>query len=232
MKAVDLFKAHGQPFSTISVVTEASLDCPDEIFDFFYELRPERVAFSIEEAEGSNKESSLYRERLVGRVEEFFYRLAIRNFFCAQPLRIREIEGVLTGLSAPPGRTNRSQETELGWIVSVGKTGDVSFFSPELLTTVGRDGLPMIDGNLHDEGFASLLTAATTRQKQDEIGRGVEKCAADCVYFGHCGGGSPANKHFETGRFDVSETWYCQLAKKATVRGVLRAISDCRSSAH
>lgn len=231
IRAARQFKSRGLPFSTISVVTEKSLSRVGEIFDFFTELRPERVAFSIEEAEGSNAQSSLYNDTLTHRVEEFFYQLAMRNFASSEPLRIREIESVLTAVAAPVGRTSRSQEVELGWIVTIGMSGDLAFFSPELLTTIDSSGNSMAVGNILDTDFNALIDAETTKTLQNQIQLGVESCASTCSYYHYCGGGSPANKHFETGRFDVTETRYCQLAKKATVRGVLRAISDSKVAA-
>lgn len=225
MAGVRLLRQEGVPFTTIAVISRESLACADEIFEFFAELRPERLAFSIEEAEGSNARSSLYREELVAEVETFFERVTTLNLRLARPLRIREVEHVLTALIAPSGRVETSQETALGWIVSVGARGDVAFFSPELLTTLQADGESSAVGNLLTSSLGDLLSAQKTRAQAAAIQAGVARCRESCAYFSHCGGGSPANKYFESQRFDVSETWYCRLAKQATVRGVLRAIA-------
>src|SRR5208283_1786235 len=126
------------------------------------------------------------------------------------PLRIREVESVLAGLIAPPGRTGVSQETRLGWIVTIGTNGDVALFSPELLTTRQANGEYATVGNILEQDFSTILYGERTRSLATEIGKGVGLCRSTCSYFAHCGGGSPANKYFETQRFDVSETWYCR----------------------
>ena len=49
----------------------------------------------------------------------------------------------------------------------------------------------------------------------DEIRRGVHACERTCRYFRWCGGGAPANKLFETGGFDATETMHCRLRRQA-----------------
>ena len=224
MDAVRLLRQENIPFTAIAVVTKDALDHADEIFEFFAALKPERIGFSVEEAEGANARSTLYRPELIQKVETFFQRIAELNFAQSEPLRIREVESVLAGLIAPPGRKGVSQETRLGWIVTIGTNGDVALFSPELLTTRQASGEFATVGNILKQDFSTILYGERTRNLAIEIGKGVGLCRSTCSYFAHCGGGSPANKYFETQRFDVSETWYCRVSKQATVRGVLRAI--------
>jgi uncharacterized protein len=225
MAAARRLHAAGIGFTNIATVTEDSLSSPDEIFDFFQELRPKKLAFSIEEAEGANPCSTLYQDAMLDRVAAFFQRIALRNFASPSPLRIREIESVIAALIAPAGRFGQSQETELGRIIAIGTRGDVAVFSPELLTTRQSDGRFLTVGNILDQPFDDILNGDVVRSQSSEIEKGVDACRATCRFFGYCGGGSPANKYFETGRFDISETWYCRVAKKATVRGVLKAIA-------
>ena len=226
MQSISMLRDAAIPFSTISVVTSESLGRADEIFEFFNELEPSRVGFSIEEAEGVNCESSLYRDSLLELVERFFFSLAMRNFQAAKPLRIREIDAVLAALVESRVRVGTSQEVELGWIVAIGTGGDVALFSPELLTTRSRNGQIMTVGDIRTQSFTEIVSSEKARHQAEQILRGVSACRFSCEYFPHCGGGSPANKYFEFERFDVAETWYCRVAKKATVRGILRAIAE------
>ncbi len=39
-------------------------------------------------------------------------------------------------------------------------------------------------------------------------------CREGCAYFPFCGGGAPANKHFENGTFASTETLSCRLHLK------------------
>lgn len=225
METVARLREESITFTNIATVTRDSLAVAEDIFAFFSDLAPEKLAFSIEEAEGANSTSTLYREDMLGRIEDFFFKMADLNFRSPAPLRIREVESVIASLIAPEGRLKISQEAELGRIVAIGITGDVALYSPELLTTRRTDGSYATVGNILEQSLAEICAGEAARQQHEEIARGVEMCHANCSYYGYCGGGSPANKYFETNRFDSSETWYCRIAKQATVRGVLRAIA-------
>jgi uncharacterized protein len=40
---------------------------------------------------------------------------------------------------------------------------------------------------------------------------GISRCKKTCRYFAVCGGGSPANKFYENGSFNSTETLKCRL---------------------
>jgi uncharacterized protein len=54
-----------------------------------------------------------------------------------------------------------------------------------------------------------------------EFVEGVEACRSTCPYFGFCGGGHAANRFFEHGRFDGTETEHCRNSKMSLLEGVL-----------
>ncbi len=213
------------PFTNIATLTSDSLDHADEIFDFFFALGPAKLAFNIEEAEGANAVSSLYRKEFVEKVESFFARIAELNFKSSKPFRIREIESVLTSLAIRPSQWRTSQETEFGRIVAIGVNGDVALFSPELLTTIRVDGSRAVVGNLLNSDFQEIIESSSATLLKHAIDDGVAICRSNCDFFDFCGGGSPANKYYEHHRFDVAETWFCRLSKKAATKGILRAIN-------
>lgn len=55
---------------------------------------------------------------------------------------------------------------------------------------------------------------------------GVEKCRAECAYFGACAGGAPANKYFENGSFATTETRYCRYAIQVPTQLVLQDLEE------
>lgn len=228
MRGISRLREAEIPFTAIAVVTDAALDRPDDIYDFFDELRPEVVGFSIEEAEGDNAISSLYEKRQAERVEHFFRRLAQRTFESSNPIRIREIDATLRPFLCESTGTHVSQEVRMGWIVAIGANGDVALFSPEHLTTRQPDGNTLAVGNILTQTLDEIFAGEAARKQRDEIARGVEACSRSCRYFRYCGGGSPSNKYFEKGRFDVTETQYCRLAKQALSRGIMNTILDSR----
>ena len=82
-------------------------------------------------------------------------------------------------------------------------------------------------GNVHreraggDSGESGVPAAFN-----EEIERGVERCRQSCEYYEICLGGAPANKLFENGRFDSTETLFCRLAKKAVIDVVLERMES------
>jgi len=155
-------------------------------------------------------------------------RLAALNFETGKPLRIREVETVLRVLLSLRSGTTRSQESMLGAIVSVGCGGDVAFFSPELLTSSYLGRGRVVAGNLGSETFEEIFEKLIVAEMAAGINARIEGCRTECEFFHFCGGGSPANKLYERGRFDVTETWYCRVAKQAAVRGVLKAVAEAQ----
>ena len=214
-------RERGIPFHVITVLTRASLDYPDELFDFYQSHGIDRVGFNIEEIEGPNTSSSLSapsaRSALVGFLSRF-YDLAERS---VTPLYVREFEGmrgaILHGSGTPP---LDHQSTPMA-ILSVDCEGNFSTFSPELL------GLPSAHyggfalGNIQKNTIAEALASARLQGMERDIRAGIERCRVNCPYFNYCGGGAPVNKYFENGSFDSTETMFCRLSRQAVVDVVL-----------
>jgi uncharacterized protein len=215
MRAVRLLQNQGLPFHVITVLTEPALDHPDRLFDFYVGNGITEVGFNIEEIEGVNTGSSL-----AGHGVETKFRQFIKRFFelvWAAPgqLKVRELESAIALLlSDEPARDEQNVPFA---IVSVGHDGKMSTFSPELLGMrhTRFDGFAF--GHVATHRLADLEHAARYRTISDEIRRGVEACQRECGYFRWCGGGAPANKLFETGRFDATETMHCRLTRQVVL---------------
>ena len=78
-------------------------------------------------------------------------------------------------------------------------------------------------GNVLDDPAAGDPGAAPrgTPAGSAEFLAGVEACRAPCPYFGFCGGAHAANRYFEHGRFDGTETEHCRNSKIRLLEGVL-----------
>jgi uncharacterized protein len=224
MRAVRLLQDQGVGFHVITVLTERALDHPERLFDFYVQNEIREVGFNVEEIEGVNTRSSL-----AGRNVETKFRQFIKRFFelvWAAPgrFKVRELETAIAHiLSDEPVRDEQNLPFA---IVSVGYDGMISTFSPELLGARHSrfDGFAF--GHLATHRLSDLEHTALYQTISGEIRRGVEACQRDCRYFRWCGGGAPANKLFETGRFDATETMHCRLTRQVMLDEVMGVIES------
>jgi uncharacterized protein len=108
--------------------------------------------------------------------------------------------------------------------VSVSHDGAISTFSPELLGAHHPRFGDFAFGHVAAHGLADVAGGAPFLAVSREIRRGVEACRHDCRYFRWCGGGAAANKLFETGRFDTTETMHCRLTRQVVLDEVIAGI--------
>jgi sulfatase maturation enzyme AslB (radical SAM superfamily) len=164
MRAVRLLQAQGLAFHVITVLTEAALDDPERLFEFYVRNRIADVGFNLEEIESANTRSSLAS----AGVERPF-----RPSFWAPVMPALAV--LLLAMSPPTG----------------------------------------LEDVKHAPNFRTI---------NDEVQSGVDACERTCRYFRWCGGGAPANKLYETGRFDATETMHCRLTRQAVFDAVITAI--------
>jgi uncharacterized protein len=216
LRGIHLLHEHGIPFQVITVLTADSLDYPDELFDFYREHGVRSVGFNVEEIEGPHTASSLQRAGTPERFRRFLTRFLELACAADPPLMVRELETAASVL--PPGRRcgpgSRTQENRPWAIVNVDCEGNFSTYSPELLGVSSPTHDSFTLGNVATDPLDAVLASARFRRLEDEIGRGVEMCRADCAYFPFCGGGPPANKYYENGTYASTETVFCRLHKQ------------------
>ena len=78
-------------------------------------------------------------------------------------------------------------------------------------------------GSVLTTSLAEIVSAAAEAPQGwiAEYLSGVEACRAECAYFGFCGGAHAANRFFEHGRFDGTQTRHCRNSKIFLLEGVL-----------
>jgi uncharacterized protein len=101
--------------------------------------------------------------------------------------------------------------------------GNVTLISPELAGFRSDRFGDFACGNVLAHDLDVLIERGSRSAWVAEYRRGLAQCHSTCPYFEFCGGGHPANRYFEHGRLDVTETNYCQNGKIALVEGVLDA---------
>lgn len=217
MRGIANLQRNDIPFHVITVLTRESLDYPDELYAFYVEHGIDQVGFNIEEIEGPNQRSSLAAPESERRYREFlarFYDLAVRR---QPPLHVREFDSAVAAILAAEGDPPRLQETAPFAIISVDCDGNFSSFSPELLGLPSDEYGDFVLGNVHTDAFATAAQSPRFEAIDAAIGAGIERCRATCGYFRVCGGGAPANKYFENGSFDSTETLFCRFTRQAMV---------------
>jgi uncharacterized protein len=229
LRGIQLLQQNQIEPSIIMVLTQYALDYPDEIWHFFAEHGLTHLAFNVEEIEGVHKQSSLAGDETFARYKRFFRRLLELREQCEPPPFVRELDRLLKSVRYTDRYADRKtggQENEPLAILSFDYEGNVSTFSPELLTMNHPDYGNFRFANVFDGTLEDMLTSQKFGDMNAQIQRGVSRCRASCQYFAFCGGGAPSNKLCENNAFDSTETMHCKLGKQAIVDAVLDYLED------
>lgn len=212
------------PFHVITVLTRDSLLSARDLFEFYLDIGATNVGFNIDEIEGDNDWSSLNTDHVDDDVRRFFGEMY--DLCEAHPgrLRIREIDGAVHAIAHPESDSYGNPLAEPLRMLSVAANGDISTFSPELLGYGSKRHGSFAFGNVYAGGLSQMVRDPRYMSVDAEIRAGLAKCASSCEYFQLCRGGAPANKFFENGTFDSTETLFCRLTKKAVVDVVLQRL--------
>ncbi len=213
VRAVRLLQDQGLPFHVITVLTAPRSTIPTGCLISMSPTESAEVGFNIEEIEGVNANSSFTESGVETKFREFIRRFFQRVWAAPGLLKVREFESTIALLlSDEPVRDEQNLPFA---IISVGHDGTLSTFSPELLGMRHSRFRGFAFGHVATHSLADLAQDGLYRAINTEIQRGVEACQRDCRYFRWCGGGAPANKLFETGRFDTTQTMHCRLTRQA-----------------
>jgi uncharacterized protein len=225
MRAVRLLQDERISFHVITVLTDGALDRADDLFDFYVQNGISEVGFNIEEIEGAHRGSSLTRDSAERKYRSFIRRFFDRMLQAPERIRVREFESA-AGVILKDESVFDEQNVPFA-VVSIAVDGGISTFSPELLDARHpRFASGFGFGTVWESSPANCASHPRFVAIADEIKRGVELCRSECRYFRWCGGGAPANKLFETGRFDVSETMHCRFTRQVVFDEALASLEQ------
>jgi uncharacterized protein len=218
MRGIGLLRRHRVEFSVIAVVSDPTPELAAELYEFFAELGCAVLGVNIEEQEGVNVRSNDFDARAVTG-----FWAALTEAWRRNPvLKVREIERVLGYVAAEfEGRADQFLPSAIDPFPTVTHDGDVVLLSPELAGFTDHRGGGFAIGNVLCTSLASLVAAAASQPWVAEFRAGLGACRATCPYFGFCGGAHAANRYFELGRFDATETDHCRNSKIRLLEGVL-----------
>ena len=230
MDGVAALRRHGLPFSVLCVVSRPTPGLAAELYEYFLDLGCDVLGINIEEQEGVNQRGNAIRAPRCGLLAR------ARGGVAARPAHPRARDRVGAAVrrqrcwTAPPTtccpphstRSRRSADD-----------GSVVLLSPELAgftdAALRRLRHPATSSTTP---LAEILAAPErTAGWMREFLAGVEACRSTCPYFGFCGGAHAANRYFEHGRFDGTETDHCRNSKIRLLEGVLDHAGDGDPSA-
>lgn len=225
MKGIELLKKNDIDFSIIAVLTDFSLQYPDELYVFFRDLGVKSVGFNVEEKEGCHTKSSMdykMQEKYRNFLNQFIKSIREGDFKLYQ----REYNKILNSILYRSDNFKNGLVTPLSTI-TVDIKGNFTAFSPELLTLKDRLHGNYIFGNVNTILFSEIFHDPHFVNIYSEIVKGVEMCKATCEYFSICGGGAPSSKINENGTFASTETNYCVYNIKIPTDIILKDLESC-----
>ncbi|SCG68063.1 uncharacterized protein GA0070560_1275 [Micromonospora halophytica] len=228
VRGVEALRRHGLPFSALAVVGRPGPGLATELYDYFLDLGCDVLGVNIEETEGVNTRGNAHD---VAAVTAFWAEL-VAAWRRAPRIHLREVEWSLRYAAAVlDGSADDLLPRQLDPIPTVGHDGSVVVLSPELAGFTDHRYGDFSSGNVLVTPLAEILAGAAGTPWVGEFLTGVEACRSSCAYFGFCGGGHAANRYFEQGRFDGTETEHCRNSKIRLLEGVLEHARDHESPA-
>jgi uncharacterized protein len=223
IRGVTLLQNNNIDFHVITVLTQHSLDFPEEIFSFFVENGIKHIGFNVEEIEGIHQTSSLSR---IGTGEKYYS--FMKHFYeltksTNGTLKVREFERIKSLIYS--GEIVKQGQLSIPFtMINIDANGNFTTFCPELLTMKSPIYGDFILGNVLHDTFESILKTDKFQTINQDIKAGIEMCRSTCEYFSLCGGGAPSNKYFENKSFRSSETMFCKYTKKILTDIILEDI--------
>ena len=215
LSGVQLLQEHGVPFAVIAVLTNFTLDYPDEFFNFYSEQGISRVGYNIDEIEGVHTSTSFIHREAVARYKRFVSRIVQLSDSSGGAVRLREVWDNLRSIVMGADPYNLANKPLR--ILNFDVDGNFSTYCPELVAAKSERYGDFVMGNILVNGLDDLLANPVFQLVNREVEEGLALCERTCPYWSYCGGGEPSSKFFQYGRFDVAETTTCRIHKQATV---------------
>jgi len=231
-RGVEALRRHGIRFSALCVVGRPVPGLATELYDYFLDLGCDVLGVNVEETEGVNTRSNAYPAEAVSG----FWAELVKAWRRDPRIHLREVEWSLRYAEAVlDAREDDLLPRRLDPIPTVAYDGSVVLLSPELAGFTDPRYGDFASGNVLATPLPRILRSVAADPASTpwigEFLRGVEACRATCPYFGFCGGAHAANRYFEHGRFDGTQTDHCRNSKIRLLDGVLEHARDHQPSA-
>lgn len=228
VRGISRLRTAGIDFGVIAVVSRAELGDASALYGFVAGLGASWLGVNVEEREGVNTRALPGKDAGMMAFWAELGRAWARN----PAVTVREVSRVLDYARAELGYSGGFDDWRwLDPFPTVSHDGQVTLLSPELAGfTSARHGA-FTCGSVLDAPLPDLVRAGMGAPWVREFRTGRARCWATCPYFDFCGGGHAANRHFEHGRLDGTETDYCRRSKIALFEGMITVADELNHSA-
>jgi uncharacterized protein len=224
LRGIAALRRHGIAFSALCVVSQPRPGLAARLYDYFLDLGCDVLGINIEEQEGVNARSNAF----AADATRAFWAELVTAWRADPRIHVREVEWTLRYAGAVlTGTEDDVLPRALDPIPTIAVDGRVFLLSPELAGFTDPTYGDFASGNVLTTPLRHILTGAVDSAGWvREYLAGVEACRASCPYFGFCGGAHAANRYFEHGRFDGTETNHCRNSKIRLLEGVLDHVRE------
>lgn len=217
---ITLLRERGLEFGVIAVVSDPTPATAAELYLFCLEIGSSWLGINIEEREGVNTRSNTHeRDQVTG----FWTELGRCWADHPDDIRVREIDDML---DTAPDRLDDPMSIDS--FPTVAWDGAVTLISPELAGFTSERLGEFACGNVLQTPLSELVTVGMSAAWVQEFQAGLAACQVSCPYFASCGGAHAANRYFEHGRFDITETNHCVNTQMTLADGL--AVLDLQPS--
>ncbi|WAS91517.1 cyclophane-forming radical SAM peptide maturase AmcB [Nannocystis punicea] len=221
LRGVALLRRYGVPFSVIAVVSDPSAARAVLLYEWAAELGAHTLGVNFCERKGVHRGDSGEAHAV-----EFWAALAAR-WKIDRRLKVRELSHAF-GYFADElaGLAQARAERSINPMPMVTWDGEVVPMSPDLAGFASPRLGAFTVGNVLTAPLDRLLAEAARAPWVAEALAGIAACRRACDHFAFCRGGQAANKYFESGRLDITQTSYCRTSKIALIEGLFRHVAN------
>ncbi len=220
VRGIEALRRHGLSYAALCVVSDPRPGLAEELYAFFAELGCTVLGINVEEQEGVNRRSNVHD----GEAVRTFWAELTAAWRKDPRIELREVEWALRYAGAVlAGAADDLLPRRHDPIPTITADGGVVLLSPELAGFSSDQYGDFTSGSVLERPLHEIVAsaAATPSGWIAEYLSGVESCRDGCAYFGFCGGAHAANRYFEQGRFDGTQTHHCRNSKILLLEGVL-----------
>ncbi|KND24295.1 hypothetical protein IQ63_43010 [Streptomyces acidiscabies] len=218
LKGVEALRRAGIRFGLIAVVADVSPGAARDVYRFARDLGCDSLGVNLAEKKG------VYAGGHSGERPAVAFWQELAACWQADPgIPVRELDHAYTYLREELAGTAAARaERPVVPLPLVTWDGDYLPVGAELAGFSSPRHGRFAAGNVLRTPLTSLAARAAQVPWVAEALAGVANCRRTCDHFTYCRGGQVANKYFETGRLDSTETDYCRTSKISLLEGILR----------